>query len=75
MRSTRTTLKAGKSRLGGDWELIHRTAGEEVAGAGMVTVTESWGAIGYSGGASYGRWFNTLEEATAYYESKQEPAK
>ena len=67
MTSTRKILKIGTNTLGNKTFLIHATAGEEAAGAGVRMTDEKWGCISQSSSQEYGRWYKTEQEALARF--------
>ena len=62
--SQRTVLETGKGAFGRPHELVHKTAGYEIAGACLRLTGEAYGSLSYDpSGTRHGQWYKTLGEA------------
>ena len=66
--SKREILQSGVSKTGAQISLVHRSAGFEIAGAGVRIVGEAFGYLYVMrDGTKGGQWFETLGEAKAKF--------
>lgn len=66
----RTMLATGRNRLNVPLELMHRTAGEQLAGSRTITVKEAWGCLWAIDGVQFGQWFDNLADARAMFDAR-----
>ena len=63
-RSVRTTLASiTRASDGRTFRLVHKTAGLQLAGAGLTPVSDGWGVLFEMDHATHGQWFATETEA------------
>lgn len=69
--SKRTILAEGKTKFSRPSFLMHKSAGQEVAGAGVRETREAYGAIfTEANGTDHGQWFKTLREAVLKFNER-----
>ncbi len=68
--STRTVLAVGRNRLATEIRLVHDTAGLKPAGSRARYDCETWGVVWTFDNASHGHLFASLNEARAFFESR-----
>lgn len=72
--SVRTVLAKATGAFKRPYELIHKTAGYEIAGSCLRLTGEAWGSLSYDrNGTTHGQWFKTLAEARAQFEQFTTP--
>lgn len=72
--SKREVLAHGKGAFNRAFELVHKTAGYEIAGSGLRLTREAWGSLSYDrDGTSRGQWYGNLADAKARFEQFTTP--